>query len=247
MGIVLLIFGIILTADALAVVITSGIELGALITLVLGVLLILWGANYKALREKHGIIRFLKAVFKIFLLYLIAASCFLAAFGSFNTCDYEEEYAVVLGCGIRNSQPTRVLAKRLEKAVEYAEANPGAVIIVSGGQGKDENVPEATVMYNYLVEKGVSADRIWVEASSGSTYENFKLSDELYALQDKEVAVITNRFHMFRANFYAGICGIDASTCSADEYLYSIPVDYIRESLALVKMVGYYLPMHFGE
>lgn len=75
MGAVLLIIGILLTGNILAVMIMTGFELGAAASLIISVLLIIWGANYKKIKESRGIIRFFKAIFKLGLIYIIAASC----------------------------------------------------------------------------------------------------------------------------------------------------------------------------
>lgn len=243
MGVILVIIGILLAADSLAVMI-MGFEIGAFFACVIGFILIFWGANYKSVKQWHGFLRFLKILMKIGLIYILAASCFLAVTGNISETNYAEDYAVVLGCGTRNGQPTKPLRQRLDKAVEYATTNENAVIIVSGGRGIGESAAEADVMYSYLVDKGISADRIVKESNSHNTYENFKLSNEAVngALQETGTAVITNSFHIFRAKLYAKLCGVYAKACPAPTSIYYIPVYYVRESLALIKAAVYYIP-----
>ena len=245
MGVVILILGILLTADAAAVTVMLGFELGKLLVLIMGILLILWGAGYKSMKEWHGFKRFLRILMKLGLLYIIGMSCFLAAFGMVSDAVYREDYAVVLGSAVKNSQPMPDLMERLKTTVDYCEKNPNAVIIVSGGQGFDENTAEANVMYSYLVDKGIGTDRIIREDQSHNTRENFKLSNEVTGgiLGQSRVVTITNNYHVFRAKLYAKMCGINTHTLSAKTRWYLIPVDYVRESLAMIKLLVYYLPI----
>ena len=80
MGIVILIIGILLTADAAAVMIMLDAGLG--VGFAMGIFLIVWGFNYKSLKEGNGFMKFLNVIFKLFMLYIIGMSCFLAAFSA---------------------------------------------------------------------------------------------------------------------------------------------------------------------
>lgn len=246
MGVLLIIIGILLSADAAAVAVMLDASLGA--AFIVGIFFILWGMGYKRLKSGNGFMKFLNVIFKLFFVYLIGMSCFLAVFGMFSDTDYNEDYAVVLGSAVRNSKPGPALRARLDTAADYCGENTDAVIVVSGGKGWDENVSEASVMRDYLISRGIEPDRIIAEDESSSTYENFKLSDALTggAMRRSGVVAVTNDFHAFRAKLYARLCGIYTHTLSAPTRPYLIPVSYVRECLAMVKMLVYYLPVHLG-
>ena len=70
-----------------------------------------------------------------------------------DNCDY----IIVLGCQIRGDRITKSLKNRLDAAYDYACSNQDTRIIVSGGQGKGENISEAECMYRYLTEKGIAS------------------------------------------------------------------------------------------
>ena len=82
---------------------------------------------------------------------------------------------VVLGAGVRGDRVSQTLAYRLDAALSYAQDNPDALVIVSGGQGPGENLPEAEAMANYLMAAGLPPDRLVLEDGSTSTEENFRL------------------------------------------------------------------------
>lgn len=82
---------------------------------------------------------------------------------------------IVLGAGLRKDRPSLLLRYRLDKAYEYAVAHPDALVITTGGQGRDEWVPEGQAMRNYLIEKGLDSQRVLAECKSTSTEKIFSL------------------------------------------------------------------------
>ena len=83
---------------------------------------------------------------------------------------------IVLGAGLRKDKPSMLLRYRLDKAYEYAAEHPDLLIVTSGGQGRDEWIPEGQAMRDYLIEKGLPTDRVLAENKSTSTAENFAFS-----------------------------------------------------------------------
>ncbi|WP_278999894.1 YdcF family protein [[Clostridium] scindens] len=74
---------------------------------------------------------------------------------------------------------TSLLAARIERGIGLLKWNPNAVLIMSGGQGFGEDIPESEAMAAYEVDKGVDADRIIKEQKSVSTKENLLFSRKL--------------------------------------------------------------------
>ena len=108
-------------------------------------------------------------------------------------------YIIVLGAQIRGTVVTNSLERRLVKAMEYLEQNPKTMVIVSGGQGKEESITEAEAMAAYLIEHGVENQRIILEDKSTTTEENLRFSKQLVEDITKPIGVVTNNFHMYRA------------------------------------------------
>jgi uncharacterized SAM-binding protein YcdF (DUF218 family) len=163
---------------------------------------------------------------------------FLAAYGNRDTATFEEDAVIVLGTGSRGERVTRLLAYRLDKAAEYCEKSPKALIVVSGGQGAGEAITEALAMERYLLQRGVPQERIIKEEASTSTYENLVFSkailDNRFSRPYKTV-IVTNAFHMYRAGFLAKRVGVDAARYHAGMLWRSVPVNYSRECLAVLK------------
>ncbi|MCD8337290.1 MAG: YdcF family protein [Lachnospiraceae bacterium] len=160
--------------------------------------------------------------------------------------DTEEdlEYLIVLGAQVRGTRPSRALRKRLERAAAYAEAHPDTILILSGGQGADEDISEAECMYRYLVDAGIAEDRLIKEEESTSTQENLEYSaavirdlgeDTAEAGVSASIGVVTNNFHIYRALLYAREQGFsDVGGLSASSDTGMLPHNALREICAIL-------------
>ena len=109
------------------------------------------------------------------------------------------DYVVVLGAQVKGDIPSRALKKRLEKAVEYANENPGTKLILSGGQGSGEDITEAECMQRYLLEKGISDIRLILENRSTDTKQNLIYSNDISGCASENTGILSNNFHVYRA------------------------------------------------
>lgn len=143
---------------------------------------------------------------------------------------------VVLGAQVYETGPSPVLQHRLDTARAYLERNPETRCIVSGGQGFNECAAEADVMAAYLIENGISPDRIAIENRSSDTNENMDFSAALLDPAHDRVGIVTNNFHVFRSLAlarkagYAHVTGI-AAPSNTDV----LPNNLARESLGIAK------------
>lgn len=60
---------------------------------------------------------------------------------------------MVLGCGIAGEKVTPLLAARVDRGIALLRCNPKAVLIMSGGQGPGEKIPESEAMADYAIEQ----------------------------------------------------------------------------------------------
>jgi uncharacterized SAM-binding protein YcdF (DUF218 family) len=184
----------------------------------------------------------------LLVLLLVGILSFGVLFGAVLSGSYDQikgnpRIMVILGCQVKPWGPSILLQDRLDKALEYLEDNPDLVVVVSGGQGPDEPVPEAQAMAEYLVEHGVSKEQIILEDQSYNTMQNLSRSVmllEKLGYDDQEgVVVVSNGFHLTRVRMlWARVCGGDdnLSTLAApSSHAPSRLKMYIREPLALVK------------
>lgn len=146
------------------------------------------------------------------------------------------EYLIVLGCQIRGTQITKSLRKRLDTAYDYAVQHPDTVIIVSGGQGPGEDLPEAQAMYAYLTNRGIAAARIIREDQSVNTDQNMRYSVEYIEDPSAKVGIVTSNFHVFRARMLAKAKGLNNTSGIASPSDKVLFVNYmVREAIGILK------------
>lgn len=146
---------------------------------------------------------------------------------------------IVLGCLIEDDRPSDLMVQRLTAALEYLKQHPDSVCVVSGGQGADERYTEASVMRKWLLENGVSAERIYVEDQSVNTRENLQFSANIIAKSglNSQVAIATDDFHQFRSQHLARQAGLNPVACASRTPDYLFATNWVRECFALLKML----------
>ena len=122
----------------------------------------------------------------------------------FSRCDRKADCIIVLGAQVKGKRITDSLKRRLDKAVLYLRKFPDTKAIVSGGQGKGEDITEADAMADYLIRSGIDGKRIIREDRSVSTRENLRFSGRYTDPEHDVIGIVTNGFHMYRACLIAG-------------------------------------------
>ena len=184
---------------------------------VLGILCLIWAKYGKdILAWMPGWLKKLSAILLAvgILIFLIVEGMIISGFSKKGQAGLD--YILVLGAQLKDTGPSYVLQKRLDEAYEYLVNNPDTKVIVSGGQGSNEPAAEAQGMYDYLVEKGISPERIIKEGESKNTSQNIRFSMEYMDVQNDTIGIVTSNFHIFRAlklakaAGYQNVCGIAA-------------------------------------
>ncbi|EGW36705.1 YdcF family protein [Desulfosporosinus sp. OT] len=152
----------------------------------------------------------------------------------------EVNYLIILGAGLNGEQLSWTLWERMQKGLEFLESHPQVQVVLSGGQGPGEKISEAEGMRRFLVDHGISDERILKEDQSTSTMENFRFSKEILIRQSNfqnlaRVAVITNDFHLFRSKMLAQRNGLSPVGIPSPTPWYIVPNVYLREYFAVVK------------
>ncbi len=227
--------GLLLLANAAAATVLTNIHAGIRFTYAAGAIFCLWGLAWRQIpRALHvlltvGVCAALVWVGTIYTL------------GSVNTADCREDAVIVLGTGVKGTIPGDSLVARLDAALAYHAENPTARIAVSGGQGPQEDIPEADAMAAYLIARGVPDALIVREAGSTNTRENFALTKPLLDAQLKagyRVVIISNDFHLPRASRIAADAGYpNAARYPAPTPWYMIVPNGLRECAAQVKYI----------
>lgn len=171
-------------------------------------------------------------------IFILVEACIITA-GLQSAMNLESDYIIVLGARVKGETPSLALQHRLDKAYAYMEKHPDVICILSGGQGKGEQITEAVAMKRYLLKKGVLESRLILEEESTNTRENLTNSFQIIDKNDVDanVIVITSRFHIFRSKIIANELGKKVSGIGSDTLVFLIPNYYLREFFAVIKEI----------
>lgn len=149
------------------------------------------------------------------------------------------DYIIVLGAGVNGTVPSLSLRDRLVGTYDYMTENPDCIAIVSGGQGEGEDITEALCMRNWLVERGIDADRIIIEDKATSTLENLRYSMDIIDTlpnDDPVLGIVSSEYHLHRAKRLAEYVGIDVIGIAARTSYPTVAANYfIREAFAMTE------------
>lgn len=179
---------------------------------------------------------FILAVVCICLGLLLATAAAISIINASSRKIPQNTPAVVLGCAVKGTRPSRVLQERIDAAERYLLEHPQAICILSGGQGKGEEISEAECMYRELVRAGIDGKRLYLETESVNTRTNLENSKKI--LDRLEIAgrltVISSEFHLYRGRWWAKKLGYeDYGYASRTDWKY-LPTLFLREIIAVV-------------
>ena len=157
---------------------------------------------------------------------------------------YRQDYLIVLGAGLIDGQTvTPLLANRINRAIKYRnkqvkKGRKAPILIMSGGQGADEKIPEARAMANYALMQGLDSDDILLEDKSKNTFQNMQFSKKIAESDanrsNLNISFVTNNYHTFRAGLVAKRAGLKANGIGAKTRFYFLPNATLREFAAVM-------------
>ena len=156
---------------------------------------------------------------------------------------------VILGAGIWGDKPSPMLEDRLLEGIKLYHNKVSDKIIVSGDHGRKE-YDEVNIMKDYLIEKGIPSENIFMDHAGFSTYESIYRAKEIF--QAKKIVIVTQKYHLYRALYIANRLGIEAYGVGSDPRQYVGATNReIREILArdkdFIKCIFKPKPTYLGD
>ena len=159
-----------------------------------------------------------------------------------HTPDLDKDFIIIHGCWFRKDGTLPPLLRdRAEKALSFWKTQKEttgkeAIFVPSGGQGKDEPMPEGEAIRQYLQSQEVPEDLILTEFRSKNTFENMSFSKELIMEKNPEGKVIfaTSSYHVFRSGIWAKRAGLTAEGIGSRTRWWFWPNAFIRETAGLL-------------
>ncbi len=153
----------------------------------------------------------------------------------------ETDAVLVLGARVNpGGSPSVMLEDRLYGALAVYQAGAANKILVSGDHGS-KYYNEVRSMKDWLVDRGVPEEDIFMDHAGFSTYESIYRARDVF--QVRSLVISTQGYHLHRALYTAKGLGMQAWGVKSDRHVYpNMPKYRAREVLARLKDFVY---VHF--
>lgn len=238
-----------LSINARIVIKKEGRSIPNLLTLFLAIgltAILIWSAIEPERFLPKEVNAILGSVYLIGIYYCIDIFNFLMAslIYQFNKPKLNQDFVIVLGCGLNKDKVTPLLASRINRGIEFykkqSQVTTPPKMIFSGGQGNDEEISEALAMCRYAISNGVPEDDCIMEDKSVNTLQNMIFSkaimEKIKGSSVYNSIFVTNNFHLFRAGIYARKAKLKSQGIGSKTAKFFIPNALIREYIAIVVM-----------
>ena len=237
LALVLIILGISL------ILLTTGHSFMGMALIFIGAVMLYYIWCVAAASAMPSLVKVLRVIVTIGLLIGLTYFCVVESFiikDSHTETDEPAIFIIVLGAGVNGKTPSLSLRDRLNGTYDYMTSNPECIAILSGGQGPGEDITEALCMYEWLIDKGISAERLIIEDQATCTLENLRYSmDIIESLtnDDPVIGLVSSEYHLHRAKLMAESEGIDVIGIAARTSFPTVAINYfIREAFAMTEI-----------
>ncbi|MBP1760269.1 MAG: putative rane protein, partial [Firmicutes bacterium] len=123
-----------------------------------------------------------------------------------------------------------MLNDRLTVGYELYEQGKAPKLLVSGDHGQ-KDYDEVNSMKNFLKNKGVPGQNVFMDHAGFSTYESLYRARDIFMV--KKVIIVTQEYHLKRAVFVARELGLEAYGVASDKREYrGMAINNLREIAA---------------
>ena len=153
----------------------------------------------------------------------------IVSFASINNLE-NIDAILVLGCKANADGPSLMLKERLDTGINIYNEN-GTKLLLSGDHGHFE-YDEVNTMRDYTLSKNIDSTDIFMDHAGFSTYDSVYRAKAIFKC--KNIIIVTQEYHLYRALYIANELGLNAVGVSADDIPYkNITIkNEIREFLA---------------
>ena len=223
-----------------------GLGLSVLLLAGEGIRIGIFGADFSGSEWEYRIRNTLQNVYTTAFVYLecmLMGSVICGLRAAVHQPEMNQDYIIVLGCWFRKDGSLPPLLRgRVDRAISFwrqqkETTGKEALLIPSGGQGRDESMPEGEAMRRYMVQQGIPEQCIHAETASANTYQNMAFSKAIIdSLQPEGKTVFaTTGYHVFRSGVWASQAGLKAEGIGGKTRWWFWPNAFIRECVGLLQ------------
>ena len=171
-------------------------------------------------------------------------------YGEESILPKDTDCIIVLGAGLKaDGTPNHMLRDRLDLALRLYKNGVCKKLLLTGDHGR-EHYDEVGAMKNYVLQRGVDPEHIYLDHAGFSTYDSMYRAKEIFVV--KKAIVVTQKYHLYRAVYIGDALGMDIYGINSDPFTYvGQSARDVREYIARVKdFFGVMLdakPKYLGE
>lgn len=125
---------------------------------------------------------------------------------------------LVLGAFVHSGGNVSVmLGDRLDFAIKLYNQKAAPKIIVSGDHGR-QHYDEVNAMRQYLLDHGIPGQDIFMDHAGFNTYNSLYRAEAIFCVT--KLIVVSQEYHVIRANYIGKMLGLDISGVGADTQRY---------------------------
>lgn len=160
---------------------------------------------------------FRRKILKIFLFLIVVLLAYFAIliFKIYDQSRIDEAQKanaiVVLGAAQWNGNPSPIFQARLDYALSLYKQNYAPVIILTGGVSEKESMSEAFAGKNYLTQKEMEKELIYIEEQGHTSWQSLNQVARILKKQNlNSIILVSDGFHMMRLKKMAKDLNIEA-------------------------------------
>lgn len=127
------------------------------------------------------------------------------------------EAIVILGAAQYNGEPSPVLQRRLDTALELWESGVAPKVVTTGANQPGDAFTEGFAGFRYLRNAGIGEDQLVVVVDGGDTYESLLAAANQLDSTERDVVVVTDAYHARRAAETAREVGLEPTVVAAGD------------------------------
>nr|WP_323368984.1 ElyC/SanA/YdcF family protein [Streptomyces alkaliterrae] len=141
--------------------------------------------------------------------------------------------AMVFGAGLRDGEPSRYLASRLDTAADLYHGGKVRALLLTGDNSRAD-YDEPTAMRDHLLRRGVPADRVVLDYAGFDTWASCSRAKRVFGVD--EALLVSQAFHVPRAVALCDAAGVRAHGVAVAEARNAVwYAGHLRELAAGVK------------
>lgn len=188
-------------------------------------------------RTKKPLFRITKTICLVLVLWFLAETGITTLIGLRNNgCNKQADLLVVFGNKVNeDGSLSPRLKARLDKCLSCARKNNEALILVSGGIGK-EGFAEGDKMAEYLLQSGISKNRLLIDNNGNNTLATLQNCQKIAdSMSIGSIEAITQFYHKRRVLLTARNMGLPLTCVSAHYFELRDAYSLFREFFAVYK------------